>query len=690
MREAKKKAVSSTRKNNNPSPPKATQSPSGERKTTVPRKPKSITRDTSTAMCIRKVGNWSNMINEHVLDHPDFNLAVFANDLDIQSPKMTALLDEIDQMDQNDVQDDYTLFNHVIYTNVNSPYGVKAIAAGLLTRGWKHAYEIGQGPRGKTFVFSPESNTRTFAMLTSTRFHGKNVGVRFRKEILEKFMDPYNSLRVIIIDAGSTDALELKDVKYLHLFEGLTNREMNTVMHMIPDTDMRELNIIQYETSIPKHLQPHFQKSSTLYQLFLKHVTNHIGDVDGIKKKQPHMKHVTVPLSSMDKKTAIKNLEMYIKRLKTRHKIQKTNQRIRSKALVAKLKSELPDKIEEQKHKLLNCKDKTTVNSCIDIENLLTKYQTMLKSIDESSMLDEITRTYLKKDQQVIDFDKEEIHNLKGRLKEMKSKASLHAVHQLSALHRCLGQNNTLSTTMHLDDIPKLASETLTKDTCIILGHGLETPVDFHQRFVLPPGYTVVLVSKCGRPNYLVYLFYLLALFRSKDTRKHLALSDPITYKNWLENYIDAPIRIYEAGDRLPSIQTSLLMDFPSKRNTTVGKSGVFRVGKVPKMTGAGMQQPQYEHSDIDIVETANAFSGDVPSNDWQQYIPSMRKGNLYSNVSADPGTLYKLADIITHMGPGVYWFPGCRSIHGHYSDSAYFDLYDQSALQQKRKGWYV
>ena len=179
------------------------------------------------ANCIRKVANFSYQSNKDKIDKNNFDLNSFKKKLDIISPKMIKLLENIEKLDKEDMRKHNKLFKHVIYTDIKeSNSGAKMIAAGLLTEGYENVY--GKELKIKENILNNRSNKK-FALLCSVQIYNKPFSIKLKKNILEKFnARPENingnKIRFIIIDSGYKEGIDLFDVKYLHIFEPLITK----------------------------------------------------------------------------------------------------------------------------------------------------------------------------------------------------------------------------------------------------------------------------------------------------------------------------------------------------------------------------------------------------------------------------------------------------------------------------------
>lgn len=247
------------------------------------------------ATCIKETGNWSKLDKEHKFDNPSFNPQKVAKDIDVAAPKLKKLIDNIKKLDEEDMKKHGKLFKHFIYSDVKSAYGAKLIASGLASHGFEHAYSLGKGERGVSFkVKKGLSGGNYFATLTSVSFFEKPIGIRFRKELLSLFNSrPDNvygdKIRLIILDSGFREGIDLFDIKYVHLFEpiltkadqkqaiGRATRFCGQKGLYFEKNKGWPIYVYRYETIVPKDIKnalisqnEKLAPSNTFFDLFLK------------------------------------------------------------------------------------------------------------------------------------------------------------------------------------------------------------------------------------------------------------------------------------------------------------------------------------------------------------------------------------------------------------------------------------
>ena len=172
------------------------------------------------ANCVKEVGNWSKLATYQRFDSATFDPVKFKKDIKVHSPKLNALLENIAKLDAADMATHGQLFKHFIYSDIRSPYGAKLIASALASAGFYHAY----GGSFKMKAVTAGTRGKLFATMTSVSFFGKPIGIQFRRSLLREYnARPGNihgeNIRIVILDSGFREGVDLFDVKYAHLFE---------------------------------------------------------------------------------------------------------------------------------------------------------------------------------------------------------------------------------------------------------------------------------------------------------------------------------------------------------------------------------------------------------------------------------------------------------------------------------------
>ena len=183
--------------------------------------------------CIRRVSNFGHVKKHHLLDSGSFNKELFKLELPIASPKLSTLLDTIEQLDKADLAKDKKLYKHMIFTDVASPaYGFKIVAASLVSRDYEPCFS----PVGTSFHLKDDEDlmrteNNNFGLLASKPMYDRTFNAAFRKKLLAKFNERDANIhgglvRFMIVDQGFKEGIDLFDIKYVHLVEPLLPSDM--------------------------------------------------------------------------------------------------------------------------------------------------------------------------------------------------------------------------------------------------------------------------------------------------------------------------------------------------------------------------------------------------------------------------------------------------------------------------------
>ncbi len=179
-----------------------------------------------TADCIRQSLNWSNMKRTHIFGKSMFDKETVVDAIPKSSPKLETLLKKIEYLDKRDLQQYGHKFKHMIFSDVvKRGFGAKIIASALSASGYNHAYDK-EFTLEKTKLFKTKGNN--FAVLASTQIYTKPITNDFKHKLLKIFNsrpDNINGdlIRIMVLDSGYKQGIDLFDVKYVHLYEPLLN-----------------------------------------------------------------------------------------------------------------------------------------------------------------------------------------------------------------------------------------------------------------------------------------------------------------------------------------------------------------------------------------------------------------------------------------------------------------------------------
>lgn len=250
------------------------------------------------ATCIKEHGNWgSKLTKEFRMDNSEYNPAKVKEVLAIAAPKLNKLIEKIHELDAKDLKKHGRLFKHFIYSDIKSAYGAKLMASILESDGFHHAYRLKKTTRGMSFALDlkKEYKNKTFAILTSVAFYEKPIGVQFRRELLKTYNQrPSNSygenIRIIVLDSGFREGVDLFDVKYVHLMESITtlNDQKQAIGRATRFCGQKGLNfdsvkgwplhVYRYETTVPEDIKkyletelPSIAPADDFFQMFLRY-----------------------------------------------------------------------------------------------------------------------------------------------------------------------------------------------------------------------------------------------------------------------------------------------------------------------------------------------------------------------------------------------------------------------------------
>jgi superfamily II DNA or RNA helicase len=234
--------------------------------------------------CIRQVSNWSKIVPNNRFNKSRFSVAETDKLIPIASPKLEAMLQNIQALDENDMTVTGRKFKHFIFSDIKLlGYGAKIISAGMIARGFKPIIKF---EKNKIVVNIPAGGEgNNFAVLSSTALWDSPFKHKLKKEILDVYnARPDNihgeNCRFIVLDAGFKEGIDLFDVKYVHLFEPLmTSADLTQALgratrlcgqkglDFVPNRGW-PLHVFKYSQSIPDSLKPLY-KADTLFEIAL-------------------------------------------------------------------------------------------------------------------------------------------------------------------------------------------------------------------------------------------------------------------------------------------------------------------------------------------------------------------------------------------------------------------------------------
>ena len=233
------------------------------------------------AECVRHTLNWADMQKTHMFGKSAFDSTTVAQSLMQASPKLYHLLEKIKQLDEQDEKLHKRVFKHMIFSDVvKRGYGAKIIASGLAAYGFKHTYnhELQMVPK-------TQYPYQKFVILAKTQVYTKPMTVKLKQNILSRFNDrPGNiqgeDIRIMVLDTGYKEGIDLYDVKYVHLFEPLLSYadEAQAIgratrycgqkgLHFEPKKGWT-LHVYKYEHVLPKQLEEKYKGRTSIELIY--------------------------------------------------------------------------------------------------------------------------------------------------------------------------------------------------------------------------------------------------------------------------------------------------------------------------------------------------------------------------------------------------------------------------------------
>jgi len=240
-----------------------------------------MNKKSNEALCIRNTGTWANVKPEHKFDSAKFKKEVVLKDLQLLSPKIDEMIKRINKLDEQDMANDNKYYKHIIYSDISGVYGAKMVASSLIANDFSLVYSNKFALRQDI----PDKN-KTFGLLTTSTVYQKPISTGLKKKMMLYMNErPSNingeNMRIIILDSGYKEGLDVFDVKYMHILEPLvTKAEYTQVigrgtrycgqsgLPFIPEVGW-PLHIYRYNIK--------YDNDTTVHDLYLKHSAANIS-----------------------------------------------------------------------------------------------------------------------------------------------------------------------------------------------------------------------------------------------------------------------------------------------------------------------------------------------------------------------------------------------------------------------------
>jgi len=181
----------------------------------------------SAAKCIRAVANTKQMDNEVKFDKQGFNPTYLRDNLSSISPKAAALLAKIEELDGRDMVAHGKKFKHFIFSDIKQE-GAKFLVGALISRGFVSCFEDNRLSLKSRDEMLESAGENVIYLLSSAVFD-KTFTVGLKSSVLKTFNSRPENIqgelaRIIVLDSGYKEGIDLFDVKYVHIFEPPTTR----------------------------------------------------------------------------------------------------------------------------------------------------------------------------------------------------------------------------------------------------------------------------------------------------------------------------------------------------------------------------------------------------------------------------------------------------------------------------------
>ena len=229
------------------------------------------------AECVHKIGNFASYDSRFLFDHKiqGERVKLTRERLRYVSPKLLRMLDEIDDIDSKDLNEHGHTFKHFIFSGVKSgTNGAKIIATALIDILGMHMGEDSSNP------------SNNFFLMSSIAVYNKSIPVKRRKEMLRIYNSRPDNVhgklaRIIVMDGGFKEGIDLFDVKYVHIFEPQTTpSDQKQVIGRATRTCGQKglefhpnrgwpLYVNIYDSSIPEDVQFKYMGGKTVHHMYL-------------------------------------------------------------------------------------------------------------------------------------------------------------------------------------------------------------------------------------------------------------------------------------------------------------------------------------------------------------------------------------------------------------------------------------
>lgn len=254
--------------------------------------------------CLRKVANWSYLTKHHKFDKKTFDPENIKENLKTYSPKTQSLIEKIKELDEDDYKTHGKYFKHFIFSEVkDGGYGVRVITAALIAEGFKLGYDNKVNVLDDSELLKNKNDN--ILLLSSTKVFNTTINVKRKKAILAKYNQrPENShgklARIILLDSGFKEGIDLFDVKYVHIFEPQTSKAdqkqaIGRATRLCGQKGIEfhpkygwPLEVFLYDTTIPSDLMKYYDNDDSLFKFFLKYSGIDLRQIDFVDELEKY------------------------------------------------------------------------------------------------------------------------------------------------------------------------------------------------------------------------------------------------------------------------------------------------------------------------------------------------------------------------------------------------------------------
>ena len=284
--------------------------------------------------CVRKHSNWGKSANAFKFDDIHFRADKVLEKIPTHSSKLNVLIQKIKDLDEKDEKTYGHKFKHFIFSDVKSGgFGAKLVASALIADGMSLAYTApltAAGQKAMSEIQPDEedddesdydksdndddyrggadnppkpprmygkiefldnrvlnlSRGNNFYLLSSVSVYEQPITVAVKKSILKNFNERPENIhgdhaRIIIMDSGFKEGIDLFDIKYIHMFEpqttmadqkqviGRGTRTCGQKGLQFHPTQGWPLHVFIYDIAIPETMKSMMLGANSAFELYL-------------------------------------------------------------------------------------------------------------------------------------------------------------------------------------------------------------------------------------------------------------------------------------------------------------------------------------------------------------------------------------------------------------------------------------